>query len=335
MEYRDFSENIHRLAMEKKRVINAQMELTYACNLHCVHCYTDCFNTPQDLKKELSTEKIKSIIDEMVDLGVLWLNFTGGEIFMHRDFFEIYEYAHSKGFILTLYTNGTVFTEKILNRLKNHPPFYIDVSCHSVDEKAFDAFTQVSGSFKRFLKGMAMLKASGLEFRMKTKAMNWNQNEMSAIRSYVESFGIDFSFTHSLTPRLNGDLSSLQYRLDEEAISRLEEIEGIYMNDRESCKEMAEWVSEPSNDKLYQCRCATDSIHISTRGELGACGMAYEVRRSLRQMSLPQAIDEVFTQIHSMRYQEESACSSCQVFTFCDSSKVCNTTWNCGFVKSP
>ncbi len=41
IQYRDFSLKVHERAADADRVIKAQVELTYRCNLHCVHCYTD------------------------------------------------------------------------------------------------------------------------------------------------------------------------------------------------------------------------------------------------------------------------------------------------------
>ncbi|TLY40326.1 MAG: radical SAM protein, partial [Nitrospirae bacterium] len=143
VEYKDFSREVHERAFQSDRVIKAQMELTYRCNLHCVHCYTDPYNDRKFFPRELTLTEIKRIIDEMAELEILYLNLTGGEIFTHPNFFEIYDYAYRKGFLLMLYTNGTIFTQAIIDRLKRSPPFSIDVSCHSVNEEAFDRFTQV------------------------------------------------------------------------------------------------------------------------------------------------------------------------------------------------
>ena len=160
MEYGDFSLKVHRNS-GMEHVIKAQMELTYRCNLHCRHCYTDPYNHTEFFPKEMTLEEITRILDEMADLGILWLNFTGGEVFARRDFFDIYDHAYAKGFLLVLYTNGTTLTESVIDRLTQQPPFFIDVSCHSVTEEKFDWFTQVKGSYRHFVRGMELLKASG------------------------------------------------------------------------------------------------------------------------------------------------------------------------------
>jgi MoaA/NifB/PqqE/SkfB family radical SAM enzyme len=328
VEYKDFSLKLHEHAAARHRVIKAQMELTYRCNLHCVHCYTDPYNKREFFPHEMTFAEITRIIDEMADLGILYLNLTGGEIFMRPDFFEIYEYAHQKGFILQLFTNGTVFTKAVLARLNHHPPFYLEVSCHSVDEEAFDRFTQVPGSFRNFMKGMALLKASGLPFRLKTKAMNWNKDEIPQIRKFVESFGLTFGFTTSLSPRLNGDLSSLAYRLSPEDIRRLEDRETYADPDDEPCREAA-GPEAPPPDRLYRCGCATDAIQISAWGELGTCTMEYEHRASLRDHSLKDAIAKVFAEVRARRYTTGSPCGTCRLYTFCD-KKPTDARWEAG-----
>ena len=81
MEYKDFSLRVHERAWRSSRIVIAQLELTYRCNLHCGHCYTDPYNSQEFFPREMSLGEVKRIIDEMSELGILWLNLTGGEIF--------------------------------------------------------------------------------------------------------------------------------------------------------------------------------------------------------------------------------------------------------------
>lgn len=317
VEYKDFSRRLHERYGQRDRVIKAQLEITYRCNLHCVHCYTDPYNKREFFPRELTLQEITRILDEMADLDIVYLNLTGGEIFTHPDFFEIYGYAYRKGFLLQLYTNGTIITQAIIDRLKQSPPFSIDISCHSINEEAFDRFTQVPGSFRQFLKGMKLLRHSGLPFRFKTKAMNWNKDELLQIRRFVESFGQSFGFTTSLSPRLNGDLSSLAYRLAPDEIKALEDQKMHEAQDDEPCQDTADWSSPPS-ERLYRCGCATDTIHISAWGELGTCTLQYEHRASLRDYSLKDAIAKVFAEVRARRYATDSPCRTCGIYAFCD-----------------
>jgi radical SAM protein with 4Fe4S-binding SPASM domain len=331
--YKDFSLTLHERAARRQQVIKAQLELTYRCNLHCVHCYTDPYNTREFFPRELTCPEITRILDEMADLEILYLNLTGGEIFTRPDFFEIYNYAYRKGFLLQLYTNGTLFTRAVIDRLTQAPPFSIDVSCHSVNEEAFDRFTQVPGSFRQFMKGMELLRRSGLPFCFKTKAMSWNKEEIPRIKRFVESFGQSFGFTASLSPRLNGDLSPLAYRLAPEELRALEDRESRSETADESCLDAADAFSPPS-ERLYRCGCATNTIHISAWGELGTCTLQYEHRASLREHSLKDAIAKVFAEIHARRYTTDSPCRTCELYSFCD-KKPTDARWERGDPEAP
>jgi radical SAM protein with 4Fe4S-binding SPASM domain len=332
--YKDFSRALHERAERSDRVIKAQLELTYRCNLHCVHCYTDPYNTREFFPRELSLKEILRILDEMADLEILYLNLTGGEIFTHPNFFEIYDYAYRKGFLLMLYTNGTMFTRAIIDRLTQSPPFSIDISCHSINEAAFDRFTQVPGSFRQFLKGMELLKSSSLPFCFKTTGMNWNKEELPQIRRFVESFGQPFKFSTSLSPRLNGDLSSLEYRLTPAEIQGLEGKELYPSHDDDPCHETPRWTPSAPSERLYRCGCATNTIHISAWGELGTCTMQYEHRASLRDHSLKDAIRKVFAEVRAHRYTTDSPCRRCEIFSFCSKTPA-DARWEYGNPEAP
>lgn len=333
--YREFSRKVHERAASADRVIKAQLELTYRCNLHCVHCYTDPYNAREYFPRELTLNEILRLFEDMADLGILWLNLTGGEIFTHPSFFEIYDAAYRKGFLLQLYTNGTIFTETVVERLKTSPPFSIDISCHSVNEEAFDWFTKVPGSFKRFMKGMELLQGSGLPFYFKTKAMTWNKDELPEIKRFVESCGQTFGYTISLSPRLNGDCSSLAYRIAPEDLNAIEDMRtcpestGGEAHDNEDCP-----LEEATSDRLYRCGCATSTIHINAWGEVGTCTLQYERRVSLREYPLRQAIDTLFEEVRALRYQTDSPCRACRILSFCD-KKPTDARWEMGDPEAP
>lgn len=331
--YGEFSQRVHTQATNRHQITNAQLELTYRCNLHCRHCYTDPYNRKPWIAQELSVPEITRLIDEMSEIGVLWLNLTGGEVFQHPRFWDIYDYAYRRGFLLQLYTNGTLFTEAMVTRLQGQPPFTIDISCHSVEESAFDWFTQVPGSFRAFRRGLELLQQADLPFTLKTKAMNWNRHELPAIKQFVESFGQPFSVTTALSPRLDGDCSSLDYRLAPNEVTHLEREMGNDSQSEEACRMSAELLQPPAN-RLYRCGCGTNTIHINARGELGTCTLQYERRYSLKIYSLHDAIERLFGEIRSFHYESDTPCRTCTLQPFCD-KKPSEARWECGHPESP
>ncbi len=348
--YRDFSARIHTDASRERRITNAQIELTYGCNLHCVHCYTDCYNQPHLIKRELAVEEWERILDELRDVGVLWLAMTGGEVFVRKDFRTLYLAAKARGFIVTLLSNATTITEDLANFLAEHPPFKLEISCHGATPETFDAVTQVPGSFVKFCEGMHRLQARGIGYRIKTKAMTINRQELAQIETFVESLGAEFQVNGTIYPRLNGDLVPTTYRLTPEAIVAIEQgqldedrccderpplpdvrrasnvqrqRESVSSNVRRQTldatpADAAGRLTPPRSDRLYRCGCGGWSVHINAWGLLSACTWFKEPRISVRDHSVAEAVELCFTQIHNARYTSDSPCRTCRVHTFCD-----------------
>ena len=107
--YGAFSADLHGRQAGERVPLQVSIEVTRRCPLECLHCYN---NLPMDdmdaRRRELSKEEHFRVLDELVEMGCFWILYTGGEIFARKDFLEIYTYAKKKGFLITLFTNGTI-----------------------------------------------------------------------------------------------------------------------------------------------------------------------------------------------------------------------------------
>ena len=72
----DFLDVLSAKAAQVRRPEGVTFELTYGCNLRCVHCYNP---THRALPNELTASEIYSLLNQIADLGVLTVTFTGGE----------------------------------------------------------------------------------------------------------------------------------------------------------------------------------------------------------------------------------------------------------------
>jgi radical SAM protein with 4Fe4S-binding SPASM domain len=122
-------------------------------------------------------------------------------------------------------------------------------------------------------------------------------------------------------PRLNGSLEPCDYRLSPDEIVELEFGESDFDEEDEACQEAAEigeGLEQPPDDRLFRCGCGTSAVHINAWGRLGACTWVNEPRADLGEKSVAQGVAEVFPQIRGARYQTDTPCRSCQVYTQCD-----------------
>jgi radical SAM protein with 4Fe4S-binding SPASM domain len=360
--YREFSASVfERNAQNPPSPVKAQFEITYRCNLHCVHCYTDPFNTPAALRKELSYTEVLEILDQLREAGVLWLSLTGGEAMVHPRFRDIYLAATSRGFVVSLLSNATVVTDATADFLAEHPPFQLDVSVHGAAAPVYDAITGVSGAHRYFLNGLRRLLERKLPVQLKTNAMTLNRHELETLRRFVEGFGLDFNLNTILYPRLNGDLSSTQYRLSPKEVVELETGKlvaenkttafstvrngekissvapaaagrGPAVDDRQRGPGLR--IAGPTNFlpfnagaedddcSLFRCGCGTSSVTISPYGLLRACTFTIEPRFDLRAMHVRDAFVRLAAEIRSSRYTTNSLCRRCPVSSYCDKNPV-------------
>ena len=82
-------------------------ELTYACNLACVHCLSSSGRRDPG---ELTPAEARGIVDELVALKVFYVNIGGGEPMLRPDFFDLVEYAVERKVGVKFSTNGTRLT---------------------------------------------------------------------------------------------------------------------------------------------------------------------------------------------------------------------------------
>ena len=152
-----------------------------------------------------------------------------------------------------------------------------------------------------------------LPLTIKTKAMTVNRHELPRIRTLVEGWGLDFNLTTTIHPRLNGDLSSTQYRLSPREIVELD-LEGV-LEAEELGEECAKHDSSvpldpafraPSDDRLFRCGCGTNSMTISPYGILRACTHTTWPEFDLKTMPFMEAFDRLVEAIRKARYTGES-----------------------------
>ena len=128
------------LVEQLKRGLDAPIcltwELTYACNLQCVHCLS---SSGRRDPRELTTAEAKRVLDELRDLQVFYINIGGGEPMVRRDFFELVDYAIGNGIGVKFSTNGTFIDADKARRLAAMDYLDIQISLDGIDAATNDA----------------------------------------------------------------------------------------------------------------------------------------------------------------------------------------------------
>ena len=156
-------------ALERGIPLSAHFDITYRCNERCVHCYLD-----HDDHGEMTTAEIKSVLDQLADAGVFFLTFSGGEVFLRRDFLELVAYARRLLFNVKVKTNAAMIREPEARRLRELGIENIQISVYSHRPEVHDAITKLPGSLNRTIKAIRFLKSQGLRVTIANVLMKWN-----------------------------------------------------------------------------------------------------------------------------------------------------------------
>lgn len=199
---------IQERASRQARPLSALLELTYRCNYDCTFCYN-----PKNLRRELTTEEIFRVLDDLSAMNVLFLSLTGGEATLRRDLMEIIEKARSMAFAVTIFSNGHLLTREKIRRFRELGVLNLEISLHGATAATHDARVQVPGSFDKLREVFAILAEEGQKTVVKTPVTKANFDEVPAIHEYVTSLGLTVQFDTKITPTDEGDVAPLQEKI--------------------------------------------------------------------------------------------------------------------------
>jgi MoaA/NifB/PqqE/SkfB family radical SAM enzyme len=147
----------------------AMIELTFRCNEKCVHC----FNPRQqyDASTDLTSEEIRKVITDLYESGIYSITFTGGEISLRDDLFEILDECRKLSIAFSISTNGQMPPEK-LQRLLSYYPHTVGISIYSANPEIHDATTGIKGAFDKSLQAVKTCIAAGIRTKVKCPLMS-------------------------------------------------------------------------------------------------------------------------------------------------------------------
>lgn len=291
--------------------IRCIFELTFRCNLRCYHCYNNEFES-----QPLTTKEIKHILDQLADNGTFFIIFTGGEIFMREDIFNILEYANHKKFIMSLFTNGTLLNEEKAKRLAGYNIISLEVSIYAPYASLHDKITRTSGSFQKSVNAIRLLRKQEIRVALKVSLFKDNIKTYAEIKKFADSNGVKCTFSHVISPMRDGNTKNMNVRISAKNFSKY--LPDIY---REALSFFAQDDSIPFEDKLELpvCSAARNTFAIDPYGELFPCLLAPEAAGSLCKDSFRDLwrSSNVLRQWRDLRYKDISGCNECKFLLKC------------------
>lgn len=314
-----------RKTVERHLPWNVHIDLTYRCNERCVHCYLDHHDYG-----EMTTREVKGVLDQLAEAGALFLTFSGGEIFLRPDLFELIAYGRGLNFDVSLKTNALLIDESRARKLRELGIRKIQISIYSADAAIHDAITKVPGSLDRSLRAVQFLLAVGLQVKLACPLMKQNLAGFREVQSLAEELGVPYMLDLTITPMMDGGEGVLALRSSPTELLRV--LQDQSLNSRACTPSETEpkpafttgsSTSSGIESGAYDdipCSAGHNSCYISPYGDVSPCVQMPKPAGNLRK----QRFDEIWygskemKRVRAVRESQLPLCSSCSIRGYCE-----------------
>jgi radical SAM protein with 4Fe4S-binding SPASM domain len=303
---------------------SVHVDLTYRCNERCIHCYLD-----HEDHGEMNTQEIKRVLEQLAQTGTLFLTFSGGEIFLRSDLFELLEFARSLHFDISLKTNALLIDIERARKLRELSVRKIQISIYSAQPEVHDAITKVRGSLERTLAAIRFLQAEGLQVKIACPLMKRNLTAYRNVQALAAELGVPYVLDMTITPKMDGDMSLLQLRSSTSELLPI--LQDASLNPRACSPNSleAETISTGSatssgiESQAYDdipCSAGHNSCYISPYGDVFPCVQMPVATGNLRKQTFQDIWfrSEEMNRVRAVRESQLPVCSKCSIRQYCE-----------------
>jgi len=288
------------LAQEHNVPLDVSIELTHHCNFRCRHCYIPDFKAPD----RLTTERILTLLDELVEMGTLGLTLTGGELLLRPDWLLIARRARRLGFALRLFTNGALIDEDTAAAIQGLNAV-VEISLHALRGEVFEKITGRKGSFEKTLAAIERLRERGVEVVLKTTLQIENRAELAAVAAYAAEVGATHQAYGTILPKKDGNLRPVDFRLPQNELKDLllPVVGEAFKIDREA----------------PLCAAASRYCAINSAGDVLACNVLPGSGGNLCNRSFREIWEGSpwLNKVRGIRAEDLHTCSTCDKLSYC------------------
>jgi AdoMet-dependent heme synthase len=315
--------------VRKHQPLSVHFDLTYRCNERCVHCYLD-----HDDHGELTTAECLTVMHELAHAGTLFLTFSGGEIFLRPDLYEILAEARRLHFDVSLKTNALLVTEERAARLREFGVRRVQISVYSDIPQVHDAITKVPGSLQRTLAAIPLLLEQGLQVKLACPLMRENLLAYRGVMALAEKIGVPYVLDLTITPMMDGNEAPLAHRLAVSSLLPVMQDPTLHackpQPTAEASRAMLDYptaigsaVSSGIESSAYEdlpCSAGHNSCYISPYGDVFPCVQLPQAAGNLRRERFSDIWYHApqLERLRGIRESQLPVCSQCEIRSYCE-----------------
>lgn len=310
--------------------LTAAFELLPVCNLSCKMCYVRKDRAEVEASGGLIRgEQWLKWAKEACDGGLLYPLLTGGEPFLHPDFWEIYCGMLEMGMQVSINSNGTLITEEIARRLGDNLPTRVNITLYGASEETYQNLCGDGKAFLRVREAVKWLKHYGVPVKFNASITPYNVKDMEEMIRYADEMEIPLQMATYMFPPIRRDAKMIgqndRLSPDEAGHARvksdfLRAEPEWFLGQAERYKHFVPLDQLEEKEHLperMRCRAGNSSGWIDWHGNLSNCGMYNSVVISLKDKSFNEAWSELVKQTSELVYH--SSCSICPNQWLCHS----------------
>lgn len=296
----------------RKQLFSVLIELTYRCNLNCIHCYAKNCRSNEGDKVELTTAEVINLIDDLYTCNVFKLTFTGGELFVRNDAYTIIDYAIKKGFLVDIFSNGTLLSGNMIEAISSLHPRSYQSSLYSHLAPKHDKITGSVGSFSKTINTLKLFASYGVPINIKSIIMNLNQEDYDGLEELSRAIGATFQPGLSISPKNDGDKSPCAYRVEDTAA-----LKNFFQKKYNNFNTVKSFSNRDSNSSI--CGAAWSSLSIDPYGNVFPCNSFNYSLGNIRK----QKIEDIWNnspalhKLRTYRVGDLNACRNCKYINYC------------------
>lgn len=193
---------LHTLGGKLGLPIGGTFELTARCNFNCPMCYVHLNQKDMEAAgRELTAEQWIELARQAKEKGMVFALLTGGEPFVRKDFFEIYEAMKAMGIMVSINSNGSMLDGAIRERLMENPPFRVNISLYGGHPETYrtmcgqDAFDKVMGNIRA-------VKEAGVDVRINLSITPYNRMDLEKIYRIAQELNVHIKAASYMYPSI-------------------------------------------------------------------------------------------------------------------------------------
>ena len=301
-----------------EKLSSVTIEVTERCNEHCLHCYLP--DNRKNKGQSLTIQEIQNCIDQLMDLGLERVTFTGGEAMLHPNLIEAIRFAKSKNLYVSVLSNLTILTHDIMNIVSESDDTQIKVSLYAITEEIHDYITGLKGSCKRTKDAILELKKRGVSVSLSMVVMKENYQEICNMIKFAKENDLVLQFDYVMMARSDFDNSNLLHRM---TIVETEQFFRMMLEyDLNFGLSILKKNDFAKGEKLesFICHVATDGCCISSNGDVYLCPSWQDIPLgNIKEQNLFDIWNNnaTLSKMRDLSISDIKGCKDCDYINFC------------------